>query len=138
LQWSDTAVSINFGGEKSFQSWSTKAQVLDKLGKHDEADAIMKKALPFGNEFEVHQYAKQLMASKKYPEALAVFKMNYDAHPGIYITTGGLVRGYSAMGNYTEALKYAQLALPLAPPGAAKAAMQKAIDTLKAGKDMNQ
>lgn len=138
LVWTDTAVSTNFGGDRSFQAWSTKAQVLDKLGRHDESAAVMKKALPYGNEFEVHQYARQLLAAKKYPEALAIFKMNYDVHPGIYITTGGLARGYSAVGNYTEALKYAQLALPLAPPGAAKAAMEKAIETLKAGKDMNQ
>lgn len=138
LLWSDTAVSINFGGDRSFQSWSTKAQVLEKLGRGTEAAEIMKKALPYGNEFEVHQYARQLLASKKYQEAFNVFKMNYDAHPGIYITTGGMVRGYSALGNYAEALKYAQKALPLAPPGQAKAMMEKAIETLKAGKDMNQ
>jgi len=138
LLWADTATSVNFGGDRSFQSWSTKAQVLDKMGRGADAAEIMKKALPYGNEFEVHQYARQLLTAKKYQEAFAVFKMNYDAHPGIYITTGGMVRGYSAIGNYKEALKYAQMALPLAPPGQAKAMMEKAIETLKAGKDMNQ
>ncbi len=137
LVWSDTAVSLNFGGDRSFQSWSTKAQVLDKLGRGSEAAEVMKKALPFGNEFEVHQYARQLLTAKKTQEALQVFKMNYDAHPGDYVTAAGLARGYSATGNYTEALKYAQIALPLAPPGASKAAMEKAIETLKSGKDFN-
>jgi hypothetical protein len=137
LLWSDTAVSINFGGEKSFQTWSTKAQVLDKLGRGTEAAEIMKKALPFGNEFELHQYARQLLAQKKYQDAFTVFKMNYDSHPGIFITTFGLARGYSALGKYTDALKYAQQALPLAADPANKANVGKAIETLKAGKDIN-
>jgi tetratricopeptide (TPR) repeat protein len=137
LVWSDTAVSVNFGGDRSFQAWSTKAQVLDKLGRGDEATAIMKKALPYGNQFEVHQYAKDLMTAKKYQQAFAVFKMNYDAHPTEFVTTAGMARAYSALGNYTEALKYAQAALPLAQPGASKAAIEKAIETLKQGKDFN-
>ena len=43
LLWADTAVSVNFGGDRSFQTWSTKAQVLDKLGRGAEAADIMKK-----------------------------------------------------------------------------------------------
>ncbi len=137
LLWSDTAVSVNFGGEKSFQAWATKAQVLDKLGRGAEAAAAMKKALPFGNEFEVHQYARQLLAQKKFQDAFAVFKMNYDNHPGLFVTTFGLARGYSGLGNYAEALKYAQQAQPLVPDAANKTIVNNAIESLKAGKDIN-
>lgn len=137
LVWTDTAVSVNFGGDRSFQAWSAKAQVLDKLGRGDEAAAVMKKALPYGSEFEVHNYARQLMAQKKFKEALDVFKANYDAHPGSYVTCAGLARGYSANGNYTEALKYAQKALPLAPSGPSKTFIEGAIEKLKQGKDFN-
>src|SRR5437773_3468587 len=48
LLWTDTATSINFGGSQSFTAWSTKAQILDKMGRSDEAAAIMKKAMPYG------------------------------------------------------------------------------------------
>ena len=137
LLWTDTAVSVNFGGEKSFQTWSVKAAVLNKLGRNAEAVDIMKKALPFGNEFEVHQYARQLLNDKKYPEAFDAFKLNYDKHPGIFVTTFGLARGYSALNKYNEALKYAQLALPLATDPVNKANVAKAIENLKAGKPMN-
>jgi len=137
LLWTDTAVSINFGGERSFQAWATKAQVLDKLGRTAEAAAIMKKAIPYGNEFEVHQYGLQLLRDKKSQDAFDVFKANYDNHPGVFITTWGLARGYNALGKYDEALKYAQLALPLATQAANKANVAKAIETLKTGKPMN-
>jgi tetratricopeptide (TPR) repeat protein len=135
--WADSATSINFGGEKSFGSWSTKAQLLDKLGKGAEAAAIMNKALPFGDVLEVHQYGRQLLGQKKVKEAFDVFKMNYDKHPGEFTTNMGMARGYSAMGNYKKALEFAEKAQPLAPDAANKANIEKVIGTLKEGKDIN-
>jgi len=137
LLWSDTATSINFGGDQSFGAWSTKAMVLDKLGRNTEADDIMKKAMPYGNQFELHQYARQLLAQKKSKEAFDVFKLNYDKHPTEFITTLGLARGYSALGNYKKALEFAKKAQPLAKDPANKANVEKMIKTLEDGKDMN-
>ena len=137
LLWADTATSANFGGDKSFQTWSTKAQVLDKLGRGTEAAAIMKKSLPYGNIFELHQYARQLLSQKKSKEAFEVFKMNFDMHPGEFMTNMGMARGYSALGNYKKALEFAQKAQPLAPDPPNKASVEKFIKTLQEGKDIN-
>jgi len=137
LVWTDTAVSQNFGGDRTFQAWSTKAAVLNKLGRTDEATAIIKKAAPFGNEFEVHQYALGLLRDKKIQDAFDLFKINYDNHPGVFITNWGLARGYNALGKYPEALKYAQIALPLATQATNKTNVAKAIENLKAGKPIN-
>ncbi len=138
LLWADTATSQNFGGDRSFQSWSTKAQVLDKLGRGAEAMEIMKKALPYGGVFELHQYARQLQKDKKSQQAFEVFKMNYDKNPNIFVTNMGMARGYSALGNFTEALKYAIAAQPQAPDPVNKTNVEKIIESLKAGKDINQ
>jgi tetratricopeptide (TPR) repeat protein len=137
LLWSDTATSLNFGGDRSFQAWSAKAQILEKLGKTAEADSIMQKAMAYANIFELHQYGRQLIQQKKYKEALAVFKMNYDKNPNQFTTLMGLVRGYSATGDYKTALKYAQQAQPLAPEGQNKTNVATMIEKLKAGKDVN-
>ena len=137
LLWADTATSINFAGEKSFQAWSTKAQVLDKLGRSSEAAEIMKKALPFGNEFELHQYARQLLGQKKNKEAFEVFKMNYDSHPNDFVTNMGMARGYSAVGDYKKALEYLQKAEPLATDPVNKANIPNLIKKLQEGKDIN-
>ncbi len=138
LLWADTAVSQNFGGDRNFTAWSTKAQVLDKLGRTDEANAIMKNALPYGSEFDVHQYGKELLQQKKTKEAYDVFKMNYDNHPNTFATNMGMARVNSAMGNFTEALKYAQAALPLAPNDVNKKAVEGMIEKLKQKQDINQ
>jgi len=137
LLWSDTATSAIFGGDRNFGAWSTKAQLLEKLGHEAEAANIMKKAFPYGNVFEIHQYGRQLIAQKKNKEALDVFKMNFDKHPNEFTTTVGLARGYSATGDYKNALKYANLALLKAPDALNKTSLESMIQKLKDGKDVN-
>ena len=137
LMWADSATSVNFFGDQNFETWSTKAQVLNKLGRGTEAGAIMKKAVPYGNEFELHNYAFQLEAQKKPQEAFNVYKMNYDRHPGTFRTNIGMARAYSGLGNYKKALEYAQKAQPLAQGPANKANIEKIIKTLQEGKDIN-
>jgi len=137
LMWSDSATGTNFGGDRSFQAWSTKAQILQKLGRNDEAAKVMQTALPFGNMNEVHQYGRQLLGLKQYKMALDVFKLNYDKYPGKFTTMMGLVRGYSAVGDYQNALKYANMALPLAPDQNNKNNVSTMIDKLKQNKDVN-
>jgi Protein of unknown function (DUF2911) len=136
LQWADTATSNVLGGAHNFQAWTTRAQVLAKLGRTAEASENMKKAWPYASETEVHQYARHLIDQKQSKEALAVFQMNYDQHPGEFFTTMGLVRGYSATGDYAKALDFAQKALALADP-AGKGGIEIMIQTLKTGKDIN-
>lgn len=135
--WADSATSTTFGGDRNFGTWSTKAGILEKLGKNDEAAAVMKKALPLASMAEVHQYGRSLIAQKKNKEALEVFKMNFDKNPDQFTTLVGLARGYSANGDYATALKYAQQALPMAPNQQNKSAIETAIQKLKEGKDIN-
>jgi len=137
LLWADSATSTTFGGNTQFQAWSTKAQVLEKLGRGKEAETIMKKYLPLASMNEVHGYARQLLLSGKKKEALDVFKSNHDKYPNQFTTVFGLVRGYSANGDFANGLKYAKLALPLAPNGPSKVQVEGAIKKLEEGKDMN-
>lgn len=137
LQWTDVATGPNFGGEKSFAAWSTKALVLGKLGRDAEAAEVMKKALPYGSVVEVHQYARQLLTQKKSKEALEVFKMNYDKNPKGFTTLMGMARGYSGIGDYKNALKFAEQALAAAPGEDGRKQIQGNIAKLKEGKDIN-
>jgi hypothetical protein len=137
LVWADTATSRIFGGSFVFQPQSTKALILEKLGRTAEAETIMKNALPFANMFELHQYGRKLLGQKKNKEALEVFKTNHSKNPGQFTTVMGLVRGYSANGDYKNALKYAELALPLAPDSNNKNNVQTMIGKLKEGKTID-
>ncbi len=137
LAWANRAINDPFVGEANFQTLSTKAEILSKLGRTDEADTIMKKGLPLGTMQEIHNYGRQLMAEKKNKEALDVFKMNYQKNPDQFTTLMGLTRGYSANGDYKNALKYANLALLLAPNAQNKTNVEAMIQKLKDGKDVN-
>ncbi len=137
LKWTDNAVGPNFGGSQSYQAWRTKAIVLDSLGRTNEADEIMKKALPYGGEFDVYMYATDLVNRKKTKEAFDLFKMNYDKHPDDLISNMGMASGYSALGDLKKALTFAEKALPQAQGKANKDAVAKAIKDLQDGKDMN-
>ena len=137
LLWADSATSTSFEGAKSFRAASTKAQILEKLGRSNDAATVMKNALPYANMFEVHQYGRTLLTQKKTKEALEVFKSNYQKNPNQFTTLMGLVRGHSANGDYKTALDFANKALPLAPDTNNKNNLTAMIDKLKAGKDVN-
>jgi tetratricopeptide (TPR) repeat protein len=85
----------------------------------------------------LHQYGRQLLQQKKNKEALEVFKMNYDKNPNQFTALMGLTRGYAANGDNKNALKYANMALPLAPDAANKSNVENVIQKLKNGQDIN-
>lgn len=137
LLWADSATSSGFGGDKVFASWSTKAQVLQKLGRIKEAETVMEKAMPLGDMNDIHQYARQLIASGQKQKAFDVFKANYSKYPGQYTTTLGMARGYSALADFKNAIKYADMSLSLVSDQPTKTYIQGLIDKLKEGKDIN-
>lgn len=136
LQWADTSVNTALGN-RNFQTLSTRAIILEKLGRGAEAATDMKEALTNANMNQIHQYGRQLLQQKKTTEALEVFKMNLQKNPGQFTPMIGLARGYSAVGDYKKALELAEKALPLAPAGANKTFVERAIGLLKEGKDIN-
>lgn len=138
LQWSDYAISGVFVGQRNFRTLSAKASVLNKLGRTAEADALMKEAMPLAAMQELHAYARQLLRDKRPAEALEAFKLNAQKNPNVFTTNMGLMRGYSANGDYKNALKYAKAAQLQAPDKANKDALEKYIPMLEAGKDINQ
>jgi hypothetical protein len=137
LQWSDYATTAVFVGQKNFRTLSAKAAVLSKLNRQPEADVLMKEAMPLATMQELHNYGRQLLRDKKTELALEAFKLNAQKNPNVFTTTMGLMRGYSATGDYKSSLKYARLAQPLAPDKASKDALEGFVKLLQEGKDIN-
>jgi hypothetical protein len=137
LLWADTASGPNFGGNRVFGTRLTKAQILRKLGKESEATAVIQQALPSANMQDLHNYGRQLIAEKKSKEALTVFQLNFKKNPDEFTPKVGLARGYSATGDFKNALKYAQLALPQAPDQLNKATVEGMIVRLRDSHDVN-
>lgn len=138
LIWVNLAIEMPFVGEANFVTLSTKADILRKMNKQEEADALMKKALPMANMQQMHAYARSLLQQKKYKDALEIFKVNYEKNPTQFTTMVGLARGYSANGDFKNAVKFAQMALPLAPNEVNKNFLIEAVKKLHDSKDINQ
>ena len=140
LKWADAAISTPFVGRTDFGTLSTKAQVLSKLGREDEAKTVMQTALhhPTATPLNIHQYGRQLIAAKKNAEALEVFKYNAERNGDAWPVHVGLARGYSAAGDLPKALEHAQKALPQAPDAPNRQILEAMIANLSQGKPVDQ
>jgi tetratricopeptide (TPR) repeat protein len=137
LAWMDRAIYFRIMGEKNFRTLSTKAAVLTKMGRTEEAKRVMDEALPMGAMLDVHFYGRQLQSQNESKEAFKVFKLNYDKNPNQFTTNVGMTRGYSALGEYKKALPYAKAALVQAPDERNKDNVEIMIKKLEEGKDVN-
>lgn len=140
LKWAEAAVSMPFIGQTNFATLSTKAQVLDKLGRSEEAGKIMQTALklPGTTPFEIHQYGRQLLAAKKTAEALAVFQLNAERNGDAWPVHVGLARGYAATGETQKALEHAKIAVTQAPDPLNKKNLEAMVKDLSEGKAISQ
>ncbi|MFN7942771.1 MAG: DUF2911 domain-containing protein [Thermoanaerobaculia bacterium] len=140
LAWAQYAVNPgNFIGEVNFRTLSNLARLQEANGKLVEAQASMDKAIhdPTATALDLHQWGRRLLADKRPADALKVFQLNAERNHGAWPTEVGLARGYSAVGNYKEALKHAKAALAQAPDDTNKKFLAKAVELLGQGKDIN-
>ena len=140
LKWADAAISLPFVGRKDFNTFSTKALVLTKMGRDADAKTVMETALhlPAATPTEIHQYGRQLLAAKKTAEAMEVFQFNAQRNGDAWPVHVGLARGYSATGDLQKALEHAKLALPQAPDPLNRKGLEGMIATLSQGKPLDQ
>jgi len=137
LGWIDNAIAGQFYSQKNFTNLGTKAQILSKMGKSDEADKIMEEAMGLATVFEIHGYGRQLIAQGQKDKALEVFKKNAKANKGQWPVDFGLARGYAATGNYKTALKHLKIAAGRAPDQPNKDAIAGFLVKLENNEDIN-
>ncbi|SNS92949.1 Tetratricopeptide (TPR) repeat [Ekhidna lutea] len=141
IKWADQAINAPFFGAKNWNTMSTKGAVLTAAGRTDEAAEVMDEAikLPGATAFAIHGYGRQLIAAGQKDKALEVFKYNHKQNNGTWPTNYGLARGYSAVGNYKQAIKYLELAKANVPAGDTlnPPIIDQNIEKLKKGEDIN-
>jgi tetratricopeptide (TPR) repeat protein len=82
----------------------------------------------------LHNYGRQLLNQKKLPEAFEVFQKNFTKHKGAWPTNVGMMRIYSAMGDYKKALEHAKAALPQALDEPTKKFLENSYQNTGTGK----
>ena len=139
LEFADAAVNRGGIGVANFRTLNTLADAQEAANMTAEAKLTREKALshPSASAIDLHQYARQQLQKGNKEEAMRVWSMNAKRFPNQWPVNVGLARGYSAMGKYKDALKYAKLALAQAPDEMNKKSIEEGIKKLEAGKDWN-
>lgn len=127
----------SIGTEPRYDNYLTKSQILEAMGKKEEAKAAHDKALAIATPVQLHQYAFRLKGEKKDDEAYAVWKKNWQQHPDMWFTHSGMARVYSSEGDFDNAVKEMKLAEASAPEQN-KVFIQAFIKRLEAKDDINK
>ncbi len=135
LQWSIRAIT-GFGGQKTFVTLRNLGTAYEKLNRIKEADSTMAEALTIATANQYTAYGRQLITQKRADKAMEVFLASQKRYGDMFGVNNGLMSGYSAKGDFKNALKHAEKALAQAPEGA-KQTLNDQIAKLKEGKDIN-
>ena len=143
LIWADKAITEPFKGpsrgREDSSTLSTKAAVLQAMGRDAEADAIIDKALrlPETDIVRMYLYAAGLLHISRNEKALEIFQSNFQRHPEEkFWTYLGLAQGYTAVGDKNNAVKNWEIALSNVPANAQSDVpeYQKTLNQLKQSK----
>ncbi len=131
----DTDHSIQV--EERYDNLMTKSQVLDAMGRKDEATTARNKALSVANVEQLYVYARQLQTKGNQDEAFAVYRSIAKKYPDHWRAHAAMARVYSGQGDFDNALKEANAALPGAPDPI-KPVLQGFIQRLQQKQDINK
>jgi Protein of unknown function (DUF2911) len=132
LKWADAALTAPFIGQVNFDTLTTKAQVLDKMGRDAEAKTEYRQAMRHASASAMQIYALglELLKDKENDFAMEVFEYDAERYKDTWPVHMGLARGYAAKGDNEKALEHANKALAQAPSDPAKARVKAFIEEL--------
>jgi tetratricopeptide (TPR) repeat protein len=136
LVWSKKAI-VGQGGQKTYITLRNLATAYEKLNRIPEADSTMNEALLIATANQYTAYGRILITQKRLDKAMEVFMASQKRYGDMFGVNSGLANGYSAKGDFKNALKYAGKAMEQAPNEASKKQMEAQVAKLKEGKDIN-
>jgi tetratricopeptide (TPR) repeat protein len=135
VRWADAAITAN----TSFQTISNKAQVLNQIGRSEEAMATFDQAIehPTATVVGIHMAARGLQAQGQMETANVIFRKNYEINPGQWPVDFGMARVYSQEGNFEKALEHALISKGRAPEGPQMQNLEAQIARLEQDENIN-
>jgi hypothetical protein len=135
IAWADAAIAANAG----FQTISNKANVLNQIGRSEDAMETLEQAMadPTATTVGIHMLARGLQAQGQLDTADVIFRKNYEMNPGEWPVDFGMARVYSQEGNFEKAMEHAQISLGRAPEGPQKQNLETQIARLEKGENIN-
>jgi hypothetical protein len=133
LKYIDKSISMS----EEHTNLMTKSQVLDTMGRKDEAKKYLDLSLEKANAVELYQYGRQLQAEKKNEEAWAIYRELMKRYPKSSSAHTGMARVYCAQGDFDNAVKEAKLAVEMSPDNL-KRFNEALLKRLEAKEDINK
>lgn len=127
LVWADRSIST----QPTFQNLRTKAAFLEKKGDTKGASELRARAMPLANEGDINNLAYELLAEKKYDEALALFRKNVKEHPDSLNVYDSLGEALAATGDKKGAIENYSKALSMSTDAAEKKRISGILAKLK-------
>jgi hypothetical protein len=133
LKYEETSI----GTEPRYDNFMTKSQILDAMGKKDEAASAKNHALAIATAAQLYGYGRQLQGEGKQNEAFDIFRQAAKKDPTDWLAHDGTARIYSAQGDFANALKEMKLSYDGAPDNQ-KTFLAPNIKKLEAKQDINK
>jgi tetratricopeptide (TPR) repeat protein len=133
LKYSNQSIQI----EERYDNLMTKSQVLDALGRKDEATTARNQALGMASPDQLYAFARALQGMNKQDEAFQVYRNLAKKYPEHWRAHAAMARVYSGEGNFDKALTEANAAMPGCPEPI-KPILQGFIKKLQDKQDINK
>ena len=133
LKYEETSILT----EPRFDNLLTKSQILEAMGRKDEAETATKQALERATAAQIYSYGRLLQTQGKQERAFDLFRQAAKKDPNDWVVHLGTARIYSAQGDLDNALKEVKLTLAGAPDNQ-KIFFQPLVKKLEAKQDINK
>ncbi|MBT8185658.1 MAG: DUF2911 domain-containing protein [Eudoraea sp.] len=133
MGWLNSARDGQFFSQKTFGNTALKMQLLLKMGKKDEALALVDEAAGMANMNQLNNLGYQLLNMGEHEKAVKYFKLNVKNNPTNANVYDSLGEAYKTMGDKKNAIKNLEKSLSMNPPPAVRANSEKLLKELGAG-----
>lgn len=133
LRWADQSIE----NEERFENLSTKAELLNALGRAEEAQKVREHAMEVATPVQLYSGGRQLQAQKRNDEAMMLFEAVAKRAPQNVFGHVAKARIKSAAGDFDGALTEAKAAQAVAPEQL-KPVIKTIVDRLQAKQDINK
>ena len=133
LKFADGSIQV----EERFENLGLKSQILEALGRKEEAAAFRGKAMGMASALQLHSYGRQLQNRGHQEQAFEIFRINIQKHPDEWFVHSEVSRIACARGDFDTAIKEMKLAVAGAPDQQ-KPNFERLVKRLEAKENINR
>ena len=127
LEWAARAAEL----QKTFDNLGLQAQLLEALGRKDEAAPLQKQAWLVATEEDLSNFGGKLMSNRQYAQAVPVFELSARKNPESWKAHDQLAEAYKKSGEKDKAMKAYAKALELTDDDAARERLEATLEELR-------